>query len=196
MFFSRYIQLFNEKAEELHETKEKLSQANKETKGAQTQVQDLQDREEELQNLLGKTRSSLEEEYRSKAEELRKEVNASAERAAALDLSLEEASARYIDLQESYRSSVQSLGKRLGEITTVLREHHEREALQREVTMERPQNDADESSSQPSVVLSDDSAVVCDRKKVNEIVSNTKDEKASSKKKKAKRKRKAKATLN
>jgi hypothetical protein len=185
--------LFNEKAEELHQTKERLTAAHKETEGTRAQVRDLQDREEELQNLLGKTRASLEDEYRDKAQHLRREVEVSSERVAELELSLEETSTRYAQLQESYKSSVQSLGIRLGEITAVLRDHQEQEDERRRQTM-------DDTGSQPSVELSDDSAVVCDRRakeredekeaEDNEMAASIKVDR-SSRKKKAKRKRKA-----
>ncbi len=80
---ARYVQMFREKAEELHQAKEKLS-------GTQAQVRDLQDREEELQNLLSRTRSRLEGEYRERAEEVGAEVRAATERAEKVEAELEE----------------------------------------------------------------------------------------------------------
>jgi len=179
----RYIQLFNEKAEELHEAKERLTAASKELGEARSQVTDLQDREEELQNLLGKTRSSLEEEYRGRAAQLAADVKAAEERARASEASLEATSARYAELQESYRASVQSLGRRLGEITCLLRDS------QHESNSNVVKVNVSESSSLPSVILSDDSAVVCENKKEATPVQEDRHERISKKRKKAKKKR-------
>ena len=85
----RYIQMFNEKAEELHAAKEELGAARKEVKERDEQVRDLQDREEELQNLLSKTQSSLEGEYKDRIDELHREAEDTKKHCSRLETELE-----------------------------------------------------------------------------------------------------------
>ena len=59
-------------------------------------------------------------------EEVRREVVAATERSDRLERQLEATRVEYEALQESYRGSVQSLARRLHEITAILREHQVR----------------------------------------------------------------------
>ncbi len=70
---SRYIQMFDEKASELHCARERLSLS-------EAAVRDLQEREEELQSLLERTRAALDSEYDQRLREVREELKMAHER--------------------------------------------------------------------------------------------------------------------
>ncbi len=171
----RYIQMFNEKAEELHSAREDIKKYQKEEKEKLTLITDLQDREEELQNLLGKTRAALEDEYKGKCEEVRLEVKKAEEKTKEVEKELEGAKWQQEQLQESYRTSVQSLARRLHEITSILREHQEEQEGERVKCLIVKEEEEEifglhiptsDSNLQANSVSSEDSAVVIEKVKV------------------------------
>ncbi|XP_059099326.1 CAP-Gly domain-containing linker protein 1-like [Tigriopus californicus] len=126
----RYIDLFDEKAEELHTVKEQLSKSTKELNEAKRLITDLEFREVELQDLLSKARSQMDDKYQATNEEVQREISSLKLYTIEVETELEHLKAQYEGLQSSYKQSVDALGSRLYEITDLLQAHKLNEDLE------------------------------------------------------------------
>ena len=112
--------MFNEKAEELHTTKEELTSSKR-------KISDLEYREEELLALLNKTRASMDDQFKEKSKEVEQEMAKLQKNSNEVQMELDTVKDQYKDLQESYRHSVDLLGRRLYDISDLLKEYQEME---------------------------------------------------------------------
>ncbi len=119
----RYIGLFEEKAAELSSLRAIHSSTNEELRLAKARIVDLEEREAESQTLLGRSQAAQEERFRTCNDEITAELVLLREVTARSESELESARQRYEALQQSYRTSVETLQKRLLEITSLLHEH-------------------------------------------------------------------------
>ncbi len=138
----RYIKLFHEKTEELHECQEAL-------KKAKSKITDMELREAEMQTLLGRSQAATE----AQLTEVR-------QRSEALEADLTETRQRYEELQESYKSSVEVLGKRLYDISDLLKAYQMKEKPKENKVEE-------EVKEMPTAVMMSKSAKKRQRKKKN-----------------------------
>ena len=118
----RYIQLFNEKAEQLHSEQEAHKDSKRKVEEADKRIVELEYREVEMQTMMDNTRESIDKKFREKVEEYNVETAKMAEHTEMLEKELERIREQYETVEESYRNSVQMLGSKLREVTTVLKE--------------------------------------------------------------------------
>lgn len=113
----RYIQLFQEKAEEIHSIREKYETSVSELNESRHRCADLEFRERELQDLVSKTRSSYEEKYRDSIEEVRVEMSHLQSYTSKVETQLGMLQSAYERLQVHCLEQVESLQSRILELS-------------------------------------------------------------------------------